>query len=219
MTSEDNRAAIEAKSDYWNGFYSKDARALKLDLPSQFAVFFANEIDRDTPIIDFGCGSGRDTLFFAGLGGDVIGVDASQSAVDLCVEKATAFGYENTRFVCADLGAEDSVEKINAPADGPTALYARFFLHAITEEAENQFLATAAQLVKGSLFGVEFRTARDALQEKVTASHYRRFINPLDFLANASRFGFETTYFVEGFGYAKYKNDDAHVARVLMRKT
>lgn len=64
----------------------------------------------------------------------------------------------------------------------------------------------------------EFRTIRDAQQAKVTAEHYRRFVNPLVFMANANTAGFATDYFVEGFGYAKYKDDDAHVARCLMRK-
>ncbi|WP_272816006.1 MULTISPECIES: hypothetical protein [unclassified Shinella] len=80
------------------------------------------------------------------------------------------------------------------------------------------FLKTAASLENLDLLAIEFRTDRDAQQTKVTDSHYRRFIPPLDFLSRAAKFGFSPAYFTEGFGYAKYRNDDAHIARVLMRR-
>ena len=56
-------------------------------------------------------------------------------------------------------------------------------------------------------------------QAKETAAHYRRFIDPLNFLTSALARGFELHYFVEGFGYAKYNSDDAHVARVILRRS
>ena len=38
----------------------------KIDmLPSQFAVFVANEYPEKNNIIDFGCGSARDTMFLS----------------------------------------------------------------------------------------------------------------------------------------------------------
>jgi len=97
-------------------------------------------------------------------------------------------------------------------------IYARFFIHAITEEDENFLFA----LVKNvgpqlkTLFAAEFRTHRDATMPKETAIHYRRFIDPHEFLVRSINLGLNVEYYVEGFGLAKYKSDDAHVARYLL---
>ena len=202
---------------YWNDFYAASDTKKTLDLPSQFAVFFIGEVAPGTDIVDFGCGTGRDSLFFASRGNRVIGVDGSKSAVELCQSRAGAFGYENARFVCGDLGDPATFEQLRGGQGA--ALYARFFIHAITDEAEETFLRGASGLVQDSILAVEFRTARDAQQAKVTPTHFRRFVNPLDFVSRASAIGFEPTYFTEGFGFAKYKLDDAHVARLILRKT
>ena len=72
--------------------------------------------------------------------------------------------------------------------------------------------------MSGDILALEFRTSRDEFLSKVTESHYRRFINPLAVVAKGNHLGFSCEYFVEGFGYAKYKSDDAHVARIIFRK-
>ena len=100
-----------------------------------------------------------------------------------------------------------------------TVLYARFFVHAITDEEELSFLDLAADLTKsGDLLAVEYRTVRDSSGAKVTGSHYRRFVTPASFQARTLARGFDEVYAVEGFGFAKYKQDDAYVARAIYLK-
>jgi hypothetical protein len=65
---------------------------------------------------------------------------------------------------------------------------------------------------------LEFRTNRDEHQEKVTASHYRRFVRPVEFIRTLQKLDLQVDYFCEGFGMAKYKADDAHVARFVVSK-
>ncbi len=204
-------------SEYWNTFY-KTRETNFLDIPSQFAVFFLNEISRDTPIIEIGCGTGRDSLFFASRGSKVIGVDGSISAVELCRSKAQTFGYDNASFICSDVSDPALAEKV-AIAGASPAIYARFFLHAIDEAAEAAFLKMASSVVGNGVIAVEFRTDRDEQQTKVTPTHYRRFISPISLLTRAAKHGLSPIYFTEGFGFAKYKNDDAHVARVILQKS
>lgn len=72
------------KDIYWNKYYNSCEVP---ELPSQFAVFVLGEIN-PTAIIDIGCGSGRDALYFAGRGIPTIGIDGSASAVDLCNQKS-----------------------------------------------------------------------------------------------------------------------------------
>jgi hypothetical protein len=62
----------------------------------------------------------------------------------------------------------------------------------------------------------EYRTVRDVRQAKVTGQHYRRFIDPAAFQLRAAQHAFSVQYAVEGFGFAKYEQDDAYVARCLL---
>lgn len=215
---QDSNVSEEARENYWNKFYG--ARAASLATPSQFALFVLGETNDNCAVVDIGCGTGRDALYFSSRGREVVGVDASVAGVEHCSNTAK----EN------DLDAKFLASMIDSPTlaadikqcgglSGPVCVYARFFVHAINDEEEEHFLALAAELCgAGDMLAVEFRTLRDAQLAKETGAHYRRYVNPLTFIHRAIGHGFTSEYFVEGFGYAKYKNDDAHVARCILRK-
>jgi SAM-dependent methyltransferase len=204
---------------YWNAYY-RERGGSQVSLPSQFAAFVAGELaDRVDYVVDVGCGNGRDALFFARHGLKVIGVDASSEAIDICRREADGL---DTGFLCSDVSDPALVDRIRSAADGSDDLlvYARFFLHAIDEAAESALLGLAYDLCRaGSFLALEFRTLRDRDLAKETVAHYRRFIDPLAFLSSALAHGFRLDYFVEGFGYAKYRADDAHVARIVLERT
>lgn len=63
---------------YWNNFYSNNGAVL---YQSQFAAHILNEFSSTKKIIDIGCGNGRDSLFFASHGLNVLGIDGSLSAI------------------------------------------------------------------------------------------------------------------------------------------
>lgn len=203
---------------YWNEYYRQRADS-KILIPSQFATFVAGElVDEYRCVVDVGCGNGRDSLFFARHGLKVVGVDAAVEAVDLCRRQAD--GLDAT-FVCSDVADPMLVTRIRDAAgrDEPLLVYARFFLHAIDQDQEAVFLRAASELCEGGgCLALEFRTVRDRQLAKETAPHFRRYIDPLDVVTTALTFGFRLDYFVEGFGYAKYRKDDAHVARLLLRR-
>lgn len=52
---------ITTESSYWNLFYAK----FNISHPSQFCVMTAIEADVVVPIVEFGCGNGRDSAYFA----------------------------------------------------------------------------------------------------------------------------------------------------------
>lgn len=202
--------------DYWNDFYSS-TRGRQRPLPSQFAAFVAGELDGPSRVIEFGCGAGRDAIFFASHGHDVTGVDGSKAAVESCAALAAELG-ERAEFVSAAIDDPDLAERLRTEP-GRTVVYARFFVHAITDAEEEAFLALAASLLSpGDRLAVEYRTVRDVSGAKVTGAHYRRFVDPSAFNARAVLQGFEVVYAVEGFGFAKYREDDAYVARALLMK-
>lgn len=202
---------------YWNEYYAGVSETSPPDVPSQFAAFLLTELrGKTTKIVDFGCGNGRDSLFFARHGYSVIGVDASEAAIDFCRKKCVP----NSEFVCASVDEEGLAEKLASQVgvmqDGVT-VYARFFVHAIDEATQAAFLSLCRELIGSTgRVALEFRTDRDQNQNKVTPEHYRRFVSPVRFMHCAATAGFNVDYFVEGFGFAKFRNDDAHVARFIL---
>lgn len=197
--------------NYWDIYYG--GREVPV-LPSQFAVFVLGEYRPDA-VLDIGCGSGRDSFWFAQQGLKTIGVDGSRAAVDLCSQRAT--GNDNLKFLQADVGSSSLAEELLAEFTGSPLIYARFFLHAIDEAGQSALLDHAAKILndRGGKFAVEYRTVRDMSLTKSTADHYRRFIQPSDLVAEANSKGLSCRYAVEGFGFAKYKTDDAYVARMI----
>lgn len=205
--------------NYWNQYYKNSGSVDAPPIPSQFAAFFLMEIGAERPVIvEFGCGNGRDSLFFSQFGHKVIGVDSSSEAIQSCIKKCAQGTAEFLRGSASDENTENLIaQRIAVHAPAKVCVYARFFLHAIDEDEQSKFLKMSRNLIGDDGFlALEFRTMRDRSQEKITPDHYRRFINPLDFMHDARQQGFKTLYFSEGFGMAKYKSDDAHVARFLL---
>ena len=204
-----------AHINYWDSYYSNRPQSDKL-IPSQFAVFVANELQEKHQIIEFGCGNGRDSFFFADLGHDVLAIDASQVAIDLCKK----YNATKVNFLCnkiTDLNHNDILRRVNPDLD--LLIYSRFFLHAITENDENSFFELISKIKDNFTLAVEFRANKDAMLIKETSQHFRRFINPLELLRKIQTYSLEPLYYVEGFGYAKYKKDDAYVARIVAKRT
>ncbi|MBS3650427.1 class I SAM-dependent methyltransferase [Pseudaminobacter sp. 19-2017] len=205
---------------YWNGYYASQSRERR-PVPSQFAVFVQGELASPHLIVDVGCGNGRDTIFFSSYGNAALGVDGSSAAVEYGQALADRLGMP-ARFASIDVNDKNTLVRTIEEAkngDLPLLIYARFFIHAIDDAAQAAFLDTCAQVCKdGDRLAFEFRTVRDKSLEKVTESHYRRFVEPSAFLAEMGLRGFSAEYFVEGFGFAKYKSDDAYVARFMCTK-
>jgi SAM-dependent methyltransferase len=202
------------RAGYWDDYYAHRS-PVRRPIPSQFAAFVAGELEQANRIIELGCGSGRDAIFFASYGHDVTGVDASVEAVKSCDELAENVGVRAT-FLVGRIDDPRLSERLDA-STRPLLIYARFFLHAISPTEEQAFLDLATALTRTSdKLAVEYRTVRDASGAKVTEKHYRRFVVPARFEASALERGFDVSYAVEGFGFAKYKHDDAYVARTLL---
>jgi len=211
---------------YWNSYYERISSDLKKSsklVPSQFAAFVLSEFSEKKRFIDVGCGNGRDSFFFADHGKDVIGIDGSSVAVETCSREAEEKKYNNLQFKNVNL--LDKAECIAVANQlhegwGDAIIYARFFLHAITDEAEDNFLGFCKQIMgQNCRMCVEFRTNKDELLIKETAAHYRRFIDPIALIEKLDALDMSVSYFAEGFGFAKYKEDNAYVARMIVENT
>jgi ubiquinone/menaquinone biosynthesis C-methylase UbiE len=201
---------------HWNEFYSQvDER---LNLPSQFAAFVANEFHGIAQtILDIGCGNGRDANFFASIGFQVIGIDASDEAIS----NARSRSQRGSVFLRASVSDNTLIARLRTLPElkGNILIYSRFFLHAIKDEDERAFWTLLRDLCTASdIVALEFRTVKDTVLSKATKDHYRRYIDPASLLRRAFSNGFECKYLIEGYGFAKYKMDDAYVARTFFRK-
>ncbi|WP_323114234.1 class I SAM-dependent methyltransferase [Pseudomonas guariconensis] len=204
------------ESNYWDRFYSNRRKSAPA-YPSQFAAFAINEFTEVDGIIEFGCGNGRDSGFFAAYGFDMLCLDASAEAIELCRSRNQ---YPHVGYVHSPAAA--SREYIKAFLDGKrkVAVYARFFLHAIEEREASALLDLLGVLlpVQSQLF-FEYRTVEDAEQEKIFGTdHYRRYLDHQETLENIQKAGFNVTYQIEGRGLAKYRDEDAKVGRCVAHK-
>lgn len=208
---------LNENAAYWDKFYGDQQVP---GTPSDFAVFVAQQFPHLAFVVDVGCGNGRDSSFFLGLGVPVLSVDQSEVAIEALQQKHVG---ENLVSFAADIESQDLILKIDTwlqsmGSESEGIIYARFFLHAINDQQEDAFLDAVSKWAKVRPIAIclEFRTHRDAERKKVTAHHYRRYMDPEAFISRANAAGLRSTYFVEGLGFARLGIDDAHVARIFL---
>jgi SAM-dependent methyltransferase len=77
-------------SDIWDKVYASDASFFG-ENPSKFALDCYEEFKKQgvKKILELGCGQGRDAIFFASKGIEVVAIDSSQGAIDVLSKIAT----------------------------------------------------------------------------------------------------------------------------------
>ncbi len=204
----------EKEQQYWSQFYLGQQVALT---PSPFAEACLGKIDKENTMLELGCGNGRDSLFFASHGVNVIACDVAASASDLVGD------HPNLKFLQADFTrlADDF------SATDITTIYSRFTLHSVDAEGASRTLLWAYDhlLPEGRLM-IEARSEKDDLygqgesvgRDAFVTSHYRRFLRLHELLAELETLGFEIEESAEGRDFAIYKDDNPVVLRVVARK-
>lgn len=114
-----------------------------LSFPSQELVAFIATINfpKETVGLDVGCGAGRETVFLAQHGLNMIGVDISVEALRIAAERAKEAGVQvDWRYGnVLDLPIEDhSIDFVND----------RGCFHSIAEEKRDQFAREIARIIK-----------------------------------------------------------------------
>jgi len=208
----------ERNAIHWEQFY-RDHRVQGV---SPFAEFVARRFPQTGTMIEFGCGTGRDSLFFASRGWSVLAGDRSIRAIRQADEKRAAAGLDGLRFGVVDASSADDVARFLNDAALETAeadvfVYLRFFLHAVTEGVEDTLISTLVERLRPPFrLCAEFRTAQDAQREKAYDDHDRRYIDEEAFAdALTSRWGFEVEHLEARTGLSPYLDEDPHLARVI----
>ena len=178
-----------------------------------------------TTIIEIGCGDGRDALAFAREGHHVLGLDASDEGVKRGREAAAVANVQDrARFEVCDVSDAPELRRllssVTADRSGPVAFYLRFFLHAITAEAQDTLLQEISSSSRaGDLLLAEFRTLGDEGEPKVHGQHYRRFQDPRALRDDLEqRLGFAVEHFEESRGLSPFGDEDPMLCRIVARR-
>ena len=206
------------QASFWNNHY-KDFRVQN---PSDFARFCAeHHLGGDDRLIELGCGNGRDGVMLAQHVARYTGIDACPIAIESfsqnVANESTTPG--NIALKCGDFTAIDFDSLIEG--GGRLAIYSRFTLHSISYAEADRLFANLEKIAAVPwIFMLEARTIYDELYgvgknigpHEFQTDHYRRFIDPAEFLERLSSM-FAVKYFEVSNGFARFADQDP----VLMR--
>ena len=205
---------------YWNNFYKSPHK----NQESNFAHFCFEKIQhlKSLSLIDLGCGNGRDSIFFNSKKIPILGLDLSE----ITIEKLNNLSLDNSRFISCDFAKIENITKeINDFTKNMTKVfYSRFSIHCLNQDTQNiLFEWIKKNMNENDLFFIESRTTKDELfkvgiesEEGYFTDHYRRFIDYEKFHSYANNMGFRVDFQTTGKGFAKYKNEDPEVMRLIL---
>lgn len=208
----------DQEHNYWDTFYVSRRSADVPESPSDFAQWTRERIQPETPVLEFGFGTARDSLWFARSGHSVIGYDFAESAVENGSRQANENGLD-AQFSVLDLydhEASMQVGKQHAEAGVRQVIYGRFLIHSLEANGRQNLLSLAAVALpmSGSLF-LEFRTGLDENASHIFGdTHFRNFVDPEIVVREIQERGGRIVDLIQGHGLAVYKSEDPHVARI-----
>jgi SAM-dependent methyltransferase len=202
---------------YWNDFYKKGVAPENC---STFAASVVPLISKTEPLLEYGCGNGRDAFFFAKQGISVWACDLADEEMQLLNTKST---NGNPKFFVGDFTNLPAMDKKFG------SIYSRFTLHAVPVEGASRSLKWAwNNLLEGGMLFIEVRSVKDKMYGKGTKvegekdayinTHYRRFVRKDELVAELEDLGFVLETVIEADGLAVYKDDDPVVIRVHAKK-
>ena len=207
---------------YWDAYYQKQLvkNCGEIEAPSLFArTMLKNYIEKGNALVEFGCGNGRDSLYFADNGINVTGIDASEIAIRELQQRNT----NHCIFICDDFVNAEAIYQIQYDY-----CYSRFTLHAINEEQETKILNKAYKMLKPN--GYLFIEARSVQDEKfgrgqeveknayIHDGHYRRFIVPEELEGKLEHIGFTIVEMAESDQFAPSNSERTVCVRVIAQK-
>lgn len=207
---------------YWDKYYnSRNVKGGSVHEPSLFAcAVYEKYMEKGKDLIEFGCGNGRDSVYFAEKGLNVIGIDASSVAIEELQKKVS---MKNCIFICDDFVDVESIYQTQYDY-----CYSRFTLHAINERQETQILFKAYDMLrKGGYLFIEARSIHDGkygLGKQVEKNafvydeHYRRYIDPEELCKKLKEIGFVIVEKEESDAFAPRKGENAVCIRMVAQR-
>ncbi len=208
-------------SAYWNDIYDT---GLVPSAPSTFAALMLERgfVSYNKPLVDIGCGNGRDSFFFAGHGIRVVAVDSAATTI----KKMQTHSPQQLTCVCNDF------TRLPTPLRDDVyfgTVFSRFSLHSVPHVDASRFLRWAyANLVEGGRLLIEARSVNDPLcgrgeavrgeADAFVTTHYRRFIRKDELEQELLHLGFDIEDSTESDNLSVVDNDNPVLIRVVALK-
>jgi SAM-dependent methyltransferase len=201
----------------WQRLYTgKTVRSVPEE-PSPFALWFSQREPREPLVIDVGTGNGRDAVWLAQRGYEVLGLDYAPAGI----ARASARGASRARFRPVNL--YDLRETLATGArlareSQPKIVYARLVLNALTDEGRAGFWRLVRMaLHDGDRLYLEFRTDQDAREPHEFGNHFRRYLPPEVVVDELKARHATVLRRDEGRGLASLGEEDPHICRLVAR--
>ena len=201
--------------NYWDTYYKSNKKIKE----SSFARFVIKKIDKNSKIIDIGCGNGRDSFFFSKNNLNVTAIDISKNAI----KNNSLKSNKNLKFLKFDIEKNTMSKKFDV-------IYCRFFVHAISEKNENKLITLIKKIKKkNTLAFFEFRNHKDRMFQKkkikkhndvieFEKGHFRRIIDPKKFIKKiSSKIKLKVIYKKSAKNLSIVKNDNPNLSRIIFR--
>lgn len=202
---------------YWDKYYAdKEFNAR----PSDFATYCLPLLARGTRLTDAGCGEGQDTRFFKRHHMLVTAIDMSSKAIGRLVDIEMAEQRHPNTDPTEEFLPYPKVAYAIADASqwfykGQEAIYSRWVLHSMNEQAASQFLERAAMgLIKDGLLLIECRGD----SPPGDLSHLRRLVDYPALVRDIEALGFEIVEKGCQHGWSVLDGDDPLLIRVIARR-
>ncbi len=205
--------------NYWESYY-RDQKLIQK--PTLFAQYiYENKIRNHTSLIELGCGNGRDAVYFANKGLEVLAIDQCENEIKFLNNKF--FHLSNCSFRTGDFTDFHVDRKFDI-------VYSRFTLHSVSMEEEKKVCCWAYGILNNNgIFCIEVRGQKNEIYGKGEAvgsendafiydRHYRRFLNFNDFCKRLQGFGFNLDYAEEKKGFAPFNGEDETFIRIIAKK-
>ena len=208
---------LREDKDRWSRFYNAHRQEIPRG-PSSFARWVNQQSAADL-VVDVGCGTGRDTLFYARRGRTAVGLDVVPGAYRAGQRKAARTGL-SASFRPINLSSLRDTLRTGADlaaAQATTDVVARFLVHNLTPDDRDNFWRLCSMLLDdGGRAYLEFRVPRDRRLPKHWPSRGRRYLSPKAAVDEAARHGAVEVSRVVGRGLAPFKDEDPWVCRLVL---
>ena len=216
LESIDKNNADYGRTQYWTEYYKKK---VTVNNPSPFAEFCMSKFSSGNRLLEIGCGNGRDSRYFSENGINVVALDKSEGAIEICKQ---GDHVDTLTYVCCETS---DLQKYYSGKYN--YIYSRFSLHAMTEAEELNALQSAFDFLENDGdFCIECRSINDphALIGEVLSpteridGHYRRFVDRRILEEKLKSVGFTIAESIESQGFAVFKDEDPVVIRIIAKK-
>ena len=203
----------------WNLLF----RTRRSEIPrkgSPFAAWVAGRLPEGARVVDLGCGTGRDTSWFAREGREVIGMDFSSPALRYTRNLLSRRGIASPDVRALPLndlrGALLAGAELARLPEAPY-LYARGLLGCLDADARaNLWLLCSMALRRGGSLHVEYAASRPGLSSKQVEGLVRR-LRTSELRREVEAAGGRVVHAEHGPGRDFFGRPDPHVARLEVR--